>query len=131
MSDDVSRGGSRPLLLGDVSGSAVAFNLPTGMVTFLLTDLGGVSGAREAPEAMAAAVARQHALVVEAIADHGGARPTQRGDGDTVVAVFSRASDAVRAALDAQRALSTRASPDGVMRRPLPGDRARRPGAAV
>ena len=115
MSDDVSRGGSRPLLLGDVSGSAVAFNLPTGMVTFLLTDLGGVSGAREAPEAMAAAVARQHALVVEAIADHGGARPTQRGDGDTVVAVFSRASDAVRAALDAQRALSTRASPDGVM----------------
>ena len=34
-------------------------------------------------------------------------------DGDTVVAVFSRASDAVRAALDAQRALSAQAWPDG------------------
>ena len=69
----MSRGGSRPLLLGDVSGSAVAFNVPTGTVTFVLTDLDGLSGRRDPPEAMAAAIARYYALIDEAIAEHGGA----------------------------------------------------------
>ena len=49
MRDDVSRGGSRPLLLGDVSGAAAAFNLPTGTVTFVLTDLGGLPCPRDRP----------------------------------------------------------------------------------
>ncbi len=117
MRDDVSRGGSRLLLLGDVSGSAVAFNLPTGTVTFVLTDLDDLSGQRDASEEMATAITQHCVLLDEAIAEHGGIRPVQLGDGDTVVAVFSRASDAVRAALDAQRALSAQAWPDGVVLR--------------
>jgi hypothetical protein len=36
---------------------------------------------------------------------HGGARPVEQGEGDSIVAAFSRASDAVAAAVDAQRAL--------------------------
>jgi predicted ATPase/class 3 adenylate cyclase/DNA-binding CsgD family transcriptional regulator len=113
MRDDVSRGGSRPLLLGDVSGSAAAFDLPTGTVTFVLTDLDALASQRDAPEAMAAATDRQQALIDEAIAEHGGARPLHQDDGQTVVAAFSRASDAVRAALDAQRALTAEDWPDG------------------
>ncbi len=112
MRDDVVHGGSRQLLLGDVSGSAVAFNVPTGTVTFVLTDLDG-SGQPGPSEAMAGAIARHYVLLDEAIAEHGGVRPVQGSDGDTVVAVFSRASDAVRAALDAQRALSAQAWLDG------------------
>lgn len=117
MGDDVFRGGNRLLLLGDVSRPAVAFNLPTGTVTFVLTDLDGSSGPQDAPEAIAAAMAQHDVLIDEAITEHGGLRPIQRGDGDTVVAVFSRASDAVRAALDAQRALSAQAWPDDLMLR--------------
>ena len=158
MREDVSRGGSRPLLLGDVMRSAAAFSLPTGTVTFVLTDLDRLSWKRDAPEAVAAAITQLDIVLDEAIGEHGGARPTQPGSGDTVVAVFSRASDAVRAALDAQRALSAQAGPDGFVLRArmavhtgeaqlrdegsyfghsvarcghLAGNRARRSGAAV
>ncbi len=117
MVDDVFRGGSRLLLLEDVSGSAVAFNLPIGTVTFVLADLDNPSGQRHAPETMAAATTQHLVLIDEAIAKHGGRRPVQRGQGDTVVTVFSRASDAVRAALDAQRALTAQAGPDGFVLR--------------
>jgi predicted ATPase/DNA-binding CsgD family transcriptional regulator len=117
MVDDVCRGGSRFLLLEDVSGSAVAFNLPIGTVTFVLSELDNPSGQRDAPETMAAATTRHLVLIDEAIAKHGGVRPIQHGDGDIVVAVFSRASDAVQAALDAQRALSAQAWPDALVLR--------------
>ena len=117
MREDVSRGGSRPLLLGDVMRSAAAFSLPTGTVTFVLTDLDRLSWKRDAPEAVAAAITQLDMVLDEVIGEHGGARPTQPGSGDTVVAVFSRASDAVRAALDAQRALGAQAGPDGFVLR--------------
>ena len=96
-------------------GSATAFSLPTGMVTFVLTDLDALSRQRDAPEAMAAAINQVYVVLDAAIAEHGGARPVRRDNSDTVVAVFSRASDAVRAALDAQRALSAQAWPDGAI----------------
>ena len=85
--------------------------LPTGTVTFVLTDLDRLSWKRDAPEAVAAAITQLDMVLDEVIGEHGGARPTQPGSGDTVVAVFSRASDAVRAALDAQRALGAQAGP--------------------
>ena len=44
-------------------------------------------------------------------ARHGGVRPVEQGEGDSVVAAFSRASDAIAAALDAQRALARRPWP--------------------
>jgi predicted ATPase/class 3 adenylate cyclase/DNA-binding CsgD family transcriptional regulator len=82
------------------------FALPTGTVTFLLSDVEGSSRRWEdAPLAMPAAIARHYELLDEAIAAHGGVRPVEQGEGDSVVGAFPRASDAVAAAVDAQRAL--------------------------
>ena len=49
------------------------FVLPTGTVTFVLTDVEGSSRQWEAaPELMAVAIARHYAILEEAIAGHGG-----------------------------------------------------------
>ena len=78
--------------------------LPAGTVTFLLTDIEGSTALwQEAPEEMAMAVARHHELLEEVVAAHAGVRPEEQGEGDSIVAAFSRASDAVHAALHAQR----------------------------
>ena len=53
---------------------------------------------------MTAAVARLNQAVSEIIAAHGGVRPVEQGEGDSFVAAFARASDAVAAALELQRA---------------------------
>ena len=55
---------------------------------------------------MPAAVARHYAVLDEAIAAHGGVRPVEQGEGDSVVGAFARAADALRAAVEAQRSLS-------------------------
>lgn len=82
-------------------------DLPTGTVTFLLTDVESSTPRWDAePEAMAAAMEQHDRLLDEAITKHGGARPREQGEGDDIVAAFARASDAVHAALDAQQALS-------------------------
>ena len=82
--------------------------LPTGTVTFLLTDIEGstVHWATE-PDAMADAVARHYEILDRVVAAHGGVRPIEQGEGDSVVAAFARTSDAVAAALEAQRRLRT------------------------
>jgi predicted ATPase/DNA-binding CsgD family transcriptional regulator len=63
---------------------------------------------------MAQAVARHYELLDTAIAAHGGVRPVEQGEGDSVVGAFSRASDAVAAAIDVQRAFARECWPDGV-----------------
>lgn len=89
-----------------VTGSSDASTLPTGTVTFLLTDVEGSTTLWQAdPEAMAVAVARHYELLGAAVVAHGGARPLEQGEGDSIVAAFSRASDALLAALEVQRAL--------------------------
>ncbi len=91
-----------------------AFVLPTGTVSFLLTDVEGSTAAWErSGEQMPSAVRRHYELLDEAVVRHRGVRPVEQGEGDSVVAAFSRASDAVAAALDAQRALSVEPWPDG------------------
>ncbi|MGH3990667.1 MAG: hypothetical protein ACRDTZ_25620, partial [Pseudonocardiaceae bacterium] len=102
----------------DVSGVEQATfhlsNLPVGTVTFMLTDVEGSAGRWEAaPEAMSAAVGRRYELLDAAIALHGGARPLKQGEGDTVVVAFTRASDALGAALDIQRAFYSERWPAG------------------
>ena len=83
-----------------------AFSLPIGTVTFLLTDIeGSTQHWQRNPEVMATAVARVSAILDAAISAHGGVRPIEQGEGDSVVAAFSRASDAVLAARAAQAAL--------------------------
>jgi len=53
---------------------------------------------------MTAAVALLDRTVTEAIVAHDGVRPVEQGEGDSFVAAFARASDAVACALDLQRA---------------------------
>jgi predicted ATPase/class 3 adenylate cyclase/DNA-binding CsgD family transcriptional regulator len=88
--------------------------LPAGTVTFLLTDIEGSTRAWVAQGAsMAAAVARHYEILDAAITGHGGVRPIEQGEGDSLVAAFARASDAVAAALEAQRALLEESWPGG------------------
>jgi len=79
--------------------------LPTGTVTLLLADVEGSTRLWETqPEEMTAAVARLNQTVSEFIAAYGGVRPVEQGEGDSFVAAFARASDAVACALELQRA---------------------------
>lgn len=89
------------------------FLLPAGTVTFLLSDIEGTRLCEQPPEGVA--VADTYAILDGAIARHGGVRPLERGEGDTVVAAFSRASDAVGAALEAQGELRVHGWPGGVV----------------
>ncbi|HEY4795419.1 MAG TPA: LuxR C-terminal-related transcriptional regulator [Mycobacterium sp.] len=79
--------------------------LPTGTVTLLLADVEGSTRLWETqPKEMTAALARLNQTVSETIAEHDGVRPVEQGEGDSFVAAFARASDALAAALDIQRA---------------------------
>ena len=94
------------MLTGGSDVSATPSPMPTGTVTFLLTDVEGSSRRWEAtPELMHDAIARHAELLGEAIEAHGGFRPIEQGEGDSIVGAFARASDAVSAAVTAQRAL--------------------------
>lgn len=82
-------------------------HLPAGTVTFLLTDIEGSTVKWETDAVgMAAAVRRHYEILDAAIAAHGGIRPIEQGEGDSLVAAFPLASAAIGAALEAQRALS-------------------------
>ena len=79
--------------------------LPTGTVTLLLADVEGSTRLWETqPGEMTAAVARLNRAVSDLIAAHDGVRPVEQGEGDSFVAAFARASDAVACALELQRA---------------------------
>ncbi len=91
--------------LVDWSELGVSGLLPTGTVTLLLADVEGSTRLWETQAAeMAAAIARLNQTVSDTVAAHGGMRPVEQGEGDSFVAAFARASDAVTAALDLQRA---------------------------
>ena len=77
---------------------------PTGIVTFLFTDIEGSTGRWEAQSAeMGAALARHDDALRTAIEAHGGWLFKHTGDG--VLAAFPSPNEAVLAAIDAQRAL--------------------------
>ena len=80
--------------------------LPTGVVTFLLTDVEGSTQAWQAsPEVMTGLVSKHYEILDSVISSHRGARPQEQGEGDSVVAVFADSTNAVNAAVEAQRAL--------------------------
>ena len=102
MSQIDPRGDALPLV--DWSELGVS-ELPTGTVTLLLADVEGSTRLWQTqPEEMTAAIARLNQVVCEVIAAHGGVRPVEQGEGDSFVAAFARASDAIAAALELQRA---------------------------
>jgi predicted ATPase/class 3 adenylate cyclase/Tfp pilus assembly protein PilF len=87
-------------------------NLPAGTVTFLLTDIEGSTRLWEQhPDAMRAALTRHDALANRLIPQHEGILVKSRGEGDSLFAVFARATDAAQAALALQQALTAQPWP--------------------
>jgi class 3 adenylate cyclase len=88
---------------------------PRGTVTFLLTDIEGSTSQWEAHRTtMGTALARHEVLIGEAVTSHGGHLIKARGEGDSTLSVFERASDAMAAALAIQGTLLAEAWPDGI-----------------
>ena len=91
--------------LVDWSDLGVSGLLPTGTVTLLLADVEGSTRLWETQAAvMTSAIARLNQVVGDVVASHDGVRPIEQGEGDSFVAAFARASDAVATALELQRA---------------------------
>jgi predicted ATPase/DNA-binding SARP family transcriptional activator len=90
-------------------------SLPTGVVTFLLTDIEGSSRLwDERNDDMAKALARYEDLVEEVIEHHRGLLMKWRGEGDSTMSVFSNATDACAAAVAIQRCLGSEVWPGGL-----------------
>jgi predicted ATPase/class 3 adenylate cyclase len=89
-------------------------DLPSGTVTFLLTDIEGSTRLWETvPDAMTEALERHNRLVAEVIGGHGGVVVTSRGEGDSFFAVFASAVAAVEAAGACQLRLNVEPWPAG------------------
>ena len=74
-------------------------------MTLLLADVEGSTRLWETqPDEMTVAVARLDQVLSDVVAAHDGVRPVEQGEGDSFVAGFARASDAVACALVLQRA---------------------------
>jgi class 3 adenylate cyclase len=79
--------------------------LPTGTATLLLADVEGSTRLWETqPEEMTVAFARLDHALGGLVSAHGGVGPVEQGEGDSFVAAFTRAPDAVACALELQRA---------------------------
>ncbi len=89
--------------------------LPTGVVTFCMSDIEGSTAMWDAePTAMAEALVRHDELIADCVAAHGGRLIGSMGEGDSTVSAFHSAPDAVAATLDATRALAAESWPAGL-----------------
>jgi predicted ATPase/DNA-binding SARP family transcriptional activator len=89
--------------------------LPTGVITFLLTDIEGSSGLWEADAgAMAASLELHDELIADAVGRRAGRLLKSKGEGDSTLTVFRRASDAAACAVEIQRALQNAQWPGGL-----------------
>ncbi len=90
--------------------------LPSGVVTFLFTDIENSSGWwEERPTEMRTGLIAHDALVADVVAEHGGVIVKHLGDG--CWAAFGSASTAAAAAIDFQHRHQTSASPSGLQLR--------------
>jgi predicted ATPase/DNA-binding SARP family transcriptional activator len=106
---------ARPSTGDDGEAPSPPAELPSGVVTFLLTDIVGSSGLWEADaEAMAAALELHDELIARTADAQGGRLLKAKGEGDATLTVFRRASDAVACAVELQRALQDAAWPGGL-----------------
>jgi predicted ATPase/class 3 adenylate cyclase len=93
-------------------------DVPTGTVTFLLTDIEGSTRLWETvPDAMEVALGAHDRLLAGVIEDHGGIVVTSRGEGDSFFAAFGSAVAALEAAGDCQLALAREGWPEGAVLR--------------
>jgi len=89
-------------------------DLPSGVVTFLMTDIEGSTRLwGEAPDAMRAALARHDVIAATVIDAHSGFVIKPRGEGDSTFSVFARPTDGVTAACALQTALTAEPWPEG------------------
>ena len=89
--------------------------LPTGVVTFVLTDVVGSTELWErAPNVMEKALVRHDEIVAAAVSAENGVLLRSKGEGDSTFSVFWRASDGLRAAYQLQRAMRLEPWPVGV-----------------
>ena len=89
--------------------------LPDGIVTFLMTDVVESTPLwLRSRSQMYLAMKRHDQLLTASIESNGGVVLKERGEGDSFFAVFLRATDALAAAVDAQRVLQSEPWPDGI-----------------
>ena len=92
-----------------------ASSLPDGIVTFLMTDVVESTPLWiQSRASMYQAMRRHDQLLTSAIEANGGIVLKERGEGDSFFAVFPRATDAVMAAVEGQRAVQSEPWPDRV-----------------
>ncbi|HYZ91472.1 MAG TPA: LuxR family transcriptional regulator [Actinomycetota bacterium] len=88
--------------------------LPTGLVTFLMTDVEGSTRLWEAhPEEMVGVIER-HTDIMEAAVGDRGVLIRSKGEGDSTFSVFVDATDALHAIVEAQRAIHAEEWPEGI-----------------
>ena len=108
-----ANGAAKPL--PESVGTERASALPDGIVTFLMTDVVESTPLWLRSRAqMYVAIKRHDQLLSHAIEANGGVVLKERGEGDSFFAVFLRATDALAAAVDGQRALQAEPWPDDI-----------------
>ena len=81
-------------------------DLPSGTITYLFTDVEGSTPLwQRHPDEMKIVMARHDSLLTSTFEANGGTVVRPRGEGDSIFAVFLRASDAVGASCEAQQLL--------------------------
>jgi len=89
-------------------------SLPSGTMTFLITDIEGSTRRWDrSPDEMREAMGIHDLVIAAAITAHGGTQIESGREGDSILAVFARASDAAGCALDVQRELASQRWPPG------------------
>jgi WD40 repeat protein/class 3 adenylate cyclase len=92
-----------------------AESLPSGVITFCLSDIEGSTALWDThPAAMAEALVRHDELIADCAESHGGRLVKSMGEGDSTVSVFDSAPRALKAALAATRALAAEQWPEGL-----------------
>jgi len=92
-----------------------ADDLPSGVMTFCMSDVEASTRLWEDhPEAMAAALIRHDALIAAVVKEHGGHLVKSMGEGDSTTSVFESPAAALRAAVAANQALGAEPWPPGV-----------------
>ena len=87
--------------------------LPTGVITFCMSDIDGSSAMWSSdPAATAEALVRHDELIADCVERRGGRVIKSIGEGDSTVSVFDSATSALEAALAATRALSAEQWPN-------------------
>jgi WD40 repeat protein/class 3 adenylate cyclase len=90
-------------------------SLPTGVMTFCLTDIVGSTALWEQrPGAMASALVRHDDLIAQVVEAHGGRFLRSMGEGDSTFSVFDSATAALDAAIAATQALTSEEWPSAL-----------------